>query len=98
MNTISISNETVYRTINMYLTGMLESITCSCSEDLKESNWIITKNWTNSVGQKVTLSVPSSALRQAYMHSDDPFVIDWVKQKVDPTFAFRLYKWIKDID
>ena len=101
MLTLSITREQMLTDINDYLTGRLESMTCSCETSLQpNASYIEINKWTNLKGEVVQLCIPGHAYIQGYRNHQTSIAPDWIldmEARGNSTFVERFWKYIKDI-
>ena len=97
---LTISRETMLKEINLYLTGVLESITCSCAHDIDYEAYYEFPNWTTKNGEIKTLLLSGAEIAEGYRNYNKAIPIGIIvraEAKGNTTIVPRFYKYIKDI-
>lgn len=95
---LNITMERMLLDINNYLTGQLESATCSGSYSFDPNEYYVEcKNWKKADGSIAPLIIKGSVYIQAYNNYGTSKPIDW-GGKMHPTFVERFWKYIKGLD
>lgn len=90
---LTITKERMCKDINLYLTGVAESIQDTLNLAL---TYILVKDWVNEQGKTLKLCITGKELIEAYNACDTDREISWLKSK-NSTFTERFWRYIKDI-
>ena len=98
---VTITDDAVNDTINGFLAGILESITCSGETSIElDSYYEIYRDWVKLDGSTASLWIKGSELQDAwwkYGSGQQCKMIDRYEEKGNTTFKNRLYARIKGL-